>query len=181
MCGDCCRGLNEGEVYLYLEDIIKLANHLNLTGKVGLRKFARKYLTITKNTFYWRESGAPRGKNYKVDTLGFRFVGDDEHCQFLENNRCTVHEARPFQCRSFPFWQMMVSSRKNFVDYSKKCAGLRNSLGNEGKFYSRGEILEWAQKEHKIEKEHFLKMKEVDFDIYKIYPFLPPKKPQNKD
>jgi Fe-S-cluster containining protein len=27
----------------------------------------------------------------------------DESCSFLEGNRCRIYEARPEQCRSFPF------------------------------------------------------------------------------
>jgi Fe-S-cluster containining protein len=170
MCGDCCRGFNDGEVYLYKDDILKLANHLNLKGKVGLREFARKYIKVINDSFFWKKPGAERGKTYKFKTLGFRFMGDDEHCQFLKNNQCSVHESRPFQCRCFPFWQIMVSNTKNFYNYSKKCPGLREL---KGKFYSKEKILEWAQAEYTMEKKYFLKMKKTDFDILKVYPFLP--------
>ena len=170
MCGDCCRGFDDGEVYLFREDIYRLAQHLNLKGKEGLRRFAKKYLKVIENTFFYKESGAQRGKTYRFNTLAFSFTGEDEHCHFLIDNRCTVHEARPFQCRCFPFWKMMVSSRKNVINYSKKCKGLRLL---EGHHYSRREILYWATEEYRIEKEYFLEMKKHDFDILKVYPFLP--------
>lgn len=173
MCGDCCRGFDEGEVYLYMDDIKKLVKFLNLNGKSGLKKFAQKYLKAIDQTFYHKESGAQKGKNYRIKTLGFRFEGEDEHCTFLIGNECSVHEARPFQCRCFPFWQMMVESRKNFVEYSKKCPGLKKSLENEGKHYSREEIVSWALKEYEMEEEYFLKLKDKNFNIYKVYPFLP--------
>ena len=171
MCGACCRGFQEGEVYLYKEDIIRLARFLKYHGKSGLKKFAGKHIKIIDEKFYWKEPGAKRGRNYSFKTLGFKFTGDDEHCYFLDiNNRCTVHEARPFQCRCFPWWQIMVSNRKNFLNYSKKCLGLR---ALKGKFYSREEILKWAIKEYEIEKEFFLEMKKNDFNIFKVYKFLP--------
>lgn len=173
MCGSCCRGLNEGEVYLYKDDILRLANFLNLKDKNCLREFAKKYLKIIDTSFYWKEPKAQRGKTYKFKTLGFKFTGDDEHCHFLVDNSCSVHEHRPFQCRCFPFWQMMVSSRKNFIDYTKKCKGLQIS---KGRFYSRQEILSWAKAEYKIEKNFFLEMKKNNFDIFKVYPFLPKEK-----
>lgn len=175
MCGSCCRGFEEGEVYVYEEDIIRLTNFLNLNNKFSLRKFARKYLKLVDNTFFWREQGASRGKKYKFKTLGFKFTGDDEHCEFLgEDNKCTVHEARPFQCIAFPVgWNMLMNSIANFKDYSKKCPALRNSLENEGNFYSRKEILRLASKEYEMEKEFFLKMKNNNFDIFKVYKFLP--------
>ena len=169
MCGDCCRGSDEGEVYLYRADIYRLGQHLNLTSKEQLRKFARKYLKVVENTFLYKESSSQRGKTYRFNNLAFAFEGEDEHCHFLVNNRCTVHEARPFQCRCFPFWKMMVSSKKNVINYSKKCKGLRVLKGN---YYSRREILYWATEEYRIEKEYFLEMRKHNFDILKVFPFL---------
>ena len=34
-------------------------------------------------------------------------------CIFWENGGCSRYEARPLQCRSFPFWSACVSSRRN--------------------------------------------------------------------
>ena len=175
-CGACCKGFDEGEVYIYLKDIKRLVKYLNKNGKNHtLNTFSKKYLKITSQEFYWKVPKTSLGKTYKVDTLGFKFIGDDEHCEFLgKNNLCTVHEARPFQCQAFPIgWNMLVNNLKNMRDYSKKCPGLKKSFDNKGEFYSKTEILEWAQKEYEIEKEHFLKMKKHNFDIFKLYKFLP--------
>lgn len=175
MCGECCRGLREGEVYLYKNDIIRLAHHLRLKGTRGLKKFSLKYLKIVKSTFYWRAPGAKKEKKYELDELGFRFTGDDEHCHFLIDNKCSVHEARPFQCRAFPIgWNMLISNVSQVRDYSKKCPALRDSLENKGDtFYSKDELLQWSQEEYEIEKAYFLEMKEHNFNIFKVYPFLP--------
>jgi Fe-S-cluster containining protein len=169
MCGKCCTGLNEGEVYLYEKDVLRLTKLLNIRGIKHLREFAEKYFKIVDDSFFWKEPGAQRGKTYRYKSLGFKFTGEDEHCHFLKNNICTVHEARPFQCRSFPFWQMMVSSKKNFDTYTKKCKGLQLL---KGKFHTREEILKWAQDEYEMEKKYFFKMKKHNFDILKVYPFL---------
>ena len=169
MCGLCCRGFNEGEVYLYQDDIERLTKFLGITKKSELRKFAKKYLKIIDDSFLWKEPSAERGKTYRYKTLGFKFTGDDEHCQFLKDNSCSVHEHRPFQCRCFPFWHMLVSSRKNFINYSKKCPGLKSL---NGQYYSKEEILGWANKEYEMEKKYFLEMKKHKFNIFKIYPFL---------
>ena len=169
MCGNCCRGFDEGEVYLYKEDMLRLAKFLNIKGANELKIFTKKYAKIINDSFFWKEPGAQRGKTYRFKTLGFRFTGEDQHCHFLIDNICSVHEARPFQCRSFPFWQMMVSSRKNFEGYTKKCKGLQVL---KGKFYTKEEILNWAKKEYEIEKKFFLEMKQNKFNILKVYPFL---------
>jgi Fe-S-cluster containining protein len=174
MCGSCCRGFKEGEVYLYQDDIERLAEHLKIKGTAGLRKFARKFLKVVNDSFFWKKPGAERGKTYRFKSLGFRFTGEDERCQFLEDNKCTVHEARPFQCRAFPIgWNMLINSVKNFTNYSKKCPALQNSLENKGEFHSREEIIKWAKEEYQMEKNYFLIMKKHDFNIFKVYKFLP--------
>ncbi len=172
MCGACCRGFEEGEVYLYHDDILRLTKHLGLKGQAGLKKFAKKYIKIIPQSFFWKESNNNKGKTYKFKTLGFKFTGKDEHCHFLKNNKCTVHKARPFQCQCFPWWEMLISkkNKSNFEDYSKKCMGLERL---KGKFYSAETILKWAHKEYEIEKQYFLEMKKHEFDISKVYPFLP--------
>ena len=169
MCGSCCRGFNEGEVYLYQDDIERLTKSFNITKKSDLRKFAKKYFKVINDSFFWKEPGAERGKTYRYKSLGFRFTGEDEHCHFLIDNSCSVHEIRPFQCRCFPFWHMLVSSRKNFINYAKKCPGLKVL---RGRYYSKEEILDWAKTEYEMEKKYFLDMKKNDFDILKVYPFL---------
>ena len=173
MCGDCCRGFNDGDVFLYGEDITKLASFLGFDGNSGLRKFSKKYLKIIQTTFYWRKEGAKRGKNYSIGCIGFQFQGEDEHCAFLSSeNACTVHEARPLQCRSFPWWQKMVRSRNQIWKYARKCPGLKDLNSSDAKFYSREEIRSWAKREQEAELKHFLKLKENDFDIFRAYPFL---------
>jgi len=169
MCGTCCRGFDEGEIYLYEDDIKRLANHLNLKSIEELREFAKRYLKTIDDTYIWKEVGAKQAKAHRFKTLVFKFTGDDEHCQFLKDNKCSIHEARPFQCQCFPFWQMMVFDRSNFMDYSKRCPGLKELKGN---FYSKENILEWAIAERRLEMDYFLKMKANEFDILKVYPFL---------
>ncbi|MFX1481506.1 MAG: YkgJ family cysteine cluster protein, partial [Promethearchaeota archaeon] len=162
--------LNEGEVYLYKDDILRLADYLKLNNQEGLKKFAKKYVKVINDSFFWKPSESQRGRTYRFKTLAFRFTGEDEHCHFLKDNMCSVHEHRPFQCRCFPHWQILISSPKNFRNYAKKCKGLQNS---EGRYYSREEILEWARKEYEIEKNYFLEIKNHNFNIQKVYPFIP--------
>ena len=145
MCGSCCTGFQEGEVYLYQDDIDRLTKFLNISSKSELKKFAKKYIKIIDDTFFLKEPGEERGKTYKFKTLGFKFTGDDEHCHFLKDKKCSVHEYRPFQCRAFPIgWNMLITSVKNFKNYAKKCPGLQNSLDKRGNHYSKEEILDWA-------------------------------------
>ncbi|MFO8017653.1 MAG: YkgJ family cysteine cluster protein [Promethearchaeia archaeon] len=173
MCGKCCRGLNEGEIYLYREDVQKLAAHLGFTGSKGLKEFARKYVATVTKSYYWRPPNKSRGKTHYITVLAFKLTGEDEVCQFLKGDECSVYDARPFQCRSFPIgWKMLMTKRKNFLTYARKCPGLKLSRKNKGKFRSYQEILNWIQREEQIEERYFLELKEAEFDIFKVYPFL---------
>lgn len=78
--GYCCYRLEGSTLYLDAIDINRLARHFHITdGEV------RKRYLEGKNTFKVREDGS---------------------CIFLSSDRmygrCSVHEARPRQCREFP-------------------------------------------------------------------------------
>ncbi len=79
--GYCCYRLDNASLYITAEDINRLARHFNISdGEVRKRYLAGKY------TFKTREDGS------------CVFLSRDKMCK-----RCTVHEARPLQCREFPY------------------------------------------------------------------------------
>jgi Fe-S-cluster containining protein len=79
--GYCCYRLPGATLYLDAEDINRLARHLTISDGEVRRRFLEN-----KNTFKTREDGS---------------------CILLANGRlckrCTIHEARPRQCRDFPY------------------------------------------------------------------------------
>ena len=52
-------------------------------------------------------------------------------CMFWENGGCSVYEARPLQCRSFPFWSALVSSEEWDL-HAQQCPGI-----GKGSLHSR--------------------------------------------
>ena len=100
-CGNCCRG--EGYVALTANDITRLAAFL----KMEQEDFLEAYAKLDDATEQW----------HLIDQR-------DEliSCIFLEDNRCRVHEAKPYQCTGFP--QRWKTS--NIADY---CEGWRAMLG----------------------------------------------------
>lgn len=79
--GYCCYRLPGAVLLLTAEDINRMARHFGITdGEV------RKRYLENRNTFRTREDGS---------------------CIFLAQDRmrqrCTIHEARPQQCRAFPY------------------------------------------------------------------------------
>ena len=45
-------------------------------------------------------------------------------CIFLEAGNCSVYTARPIQCRSYPFWEEILDSEKNWKEEAAYCPGI---------------------------------------------------------
>ena len=79
-CGDCCRWT--GSVLLTDGDIAALARHLDFTEQ----EFIDRHTRLAPNRIQLALLDKPDGS-----------------CAWLEGDRCSIYEARPEQCRSFPF------------------------------------------------------------------------------
>lgn len=79
-CGDCCRWT--GSVLLTDKDMARMAVHLEMPEQDFIDRHTRL---------------AP--SRIQLALLD----QDDGSCSFLEGHRCSVYEARPEQCRTFPF------------------------------------------------------------------------------
>ena len=40
------------------------------------------------------------------------------------NNGCIIYEARPLQCRTFPFWPFLVESKELWKNEKYRCGGI---------------------------------------------------------
>ena len=114
-CGKCCRG-EPGYVWVTTEDIAAMAARL----KISREKFIR-----------WNV----RREGLRL-TLKERKGGD---C-ILWHGQCTVYEARPKQCRTFPFWKEALHAKRVFDAMHRDCPGV-----GRGRFYTCEEILAIAQ------------------------------------
>jgi uncharacterized protein len=115
-CGDCCSGPDEGYVWVTPSEVIALAEKIGMADR--LEEFEDKFT---------RQVGTERSLVEYSD-------GD---CIFLDPDTkgCTVYEARPVQCRTWPFWKSNVRSPKAWSQTAKSCPGC-----NHGKVYSLTEI-----------------------------------------
>lgn len=112
-CGDCCTG-DPGVVWVTEDDLENIAR---LTGKtVGeIRLF---HTRIVGGRVSLREY--PNGD-----------------CTFFdpEKRRCTIYEARPTQCRTWPFWKSHLESPEAWKRVERECPG-----AGQGEFFSLEEI-----------------------------------------
>ena len=98
-CTECCR--QEGFVYVTEADIRRAAEFLGLTAAA----FERKYVYRTRNRLRLR---VPRYSQ----------------CHFLFEGGCSIHPAKPTQCRTFPFWPELVESRRAWRKTAHYCPGI---------------------------------------------------------
>ena len=112
-CGDCCTGA-PGYVWVNLEELN------NLAACVGLEpaEFESRYV---------RNVGKRKSLN--------EFNNGD--CVFFdgETRKCKVYEARPRQCRTWPFWDSNVRSPEAWASTCQVCPG-----SGTGRLYQLGEI-----------------------------------------
>ena len=106
----------QGYVYLSEDDVIRAAAYVGLSPE----EFSRKYLYETRHLRRFRK---PR----------------DKQCPFLLESGCSIHPAKPTQCRLFPFWPELVENRKAWKATGKYCPGI-----GQGQLFQIGTALEMA-------------------------------------
>jgi len=103
-CGNCCSGPETGYVWVTDEEIERLAIAMEMGDDLDAfrRKFVRSVLSRQSLVEY-----------------------SDGDCIFLDpkTRGCMVYEARPTQCRTWPFWPQTVNSPSDWARAAKGCPG----------------------------------------------------------
>ncbi len=94
-CGKCC--LNEGSVWLNVDECADLCFHLDEPIQSVADKYFSDYMP-----------GWAKLKNVQVQSKDEGVTRDG--CVFLddEGKKCTIYEARPIQCRTYPWWPRLL-------------------------------------------------------------------------
>jgi len=120
--GKCCITRDTyGYVYLSFSDRKRLAAHF----KMSTSEFTRKYAK-------------------KVDGL-FELQYKGRDCPFLKSNQCEVYEARPWQCRTWPFWPENMNSEVWEKEVAVYCPGV-----GKGRLYTADQIEEILRKKKDV-------------------------------
>lgn len=113
-CTNCCD--QRGFVYLTADDLRRAARFLGISAE----EFESRYVYRTKYRLRLRK---PR----------------DRQCPFLAGSGCSIHPAKPTQCRLFPFWPELVEDREAWSEAGRLCPGI-----GMGRLYQIGTALETA-------------------------------------
>ena len=119
-CSRCCRHA-PGYVFLSSEDLDRLAEASRLS---PLEFFER----------YCREVDL-----YGIGRISLR-ERDSYDCILWDEGGCSLYDARPEQCRSYPFWSANLSSRESWAAVIEECPG-----AGQGRLFSAEEIDGWLE------------------------------------
>lgn len=100
-CGGCCTG-SPGYVFLSQTDLERLAMHKQMTPQ----EFAKKFTRLVED------------QHALLDHPG------NYDCVFLKDKKCTVYEARPTQCRTFPWWVHHLRDEEDWKAAKERCEGI---------------------------------------------------------
>lgn len=120
-CGECCR-LPDGKVKINQEQAIRIASYLNLF----LSDFLDQYCS------------------YQNDVIEIK-DNQQGHCIFLEEDRCSIYEERPLQCKTFPFWPENLKSQYRWKQLRFFCRGI-----DHGKLYTEERIRQFISEQKNI-------------------------------
>jgi Fe-S-cluster containining protein len=100
LCGECCRH-TDGKVEITSGEVSEIAGSLRITPEEFLGRYCHPLngsIELTEN-----EQG---------------------HCIFLLQDRCTIYDSRPLQCRTFPFWPENLKSHYRWKQLRLYCPGI---------------------------------------------------------
>jgi Fe-S-cluster containining protein len=120
-CTRCCD--QHGFVYLTEADLLRVAKFVGMTATA----FEKRYVYRTKYQMRFRK---PR----------------DRQCPFLDDYGCSIHPAKPTQCRTFPFWPEIVESRESWLEIGRYCPGI-----GKGPLIQIGTAMEIAEEQRKAD------------------------------
>jgi Fe-S-cluster containining protein len=101
--GNCCIG-ESGFIWITIEEIERLAKYLKIPVKDLFDNYLVKY-------------------DYKF-SIKEKQLGDNNYaCIFFDlvKKQCSIYDARPSQCRTFPFWEYF---KNNIEELKKECPAI---------------------------------------------------------
>lgn len=106
-CGKCCSG-SPGYVWVTEPEMESIAQIL----KISLEAFKKKYVRQKYNRYALVEKQS---------------INNDYDCVFLKDKKCMIYQARPKQCRTFPWWKENLRTEESWKLAAQNCEGIQDS------------------------------------------------------
>ena len=126
-CGTCCTGA-PGYVWISEIEIDRFAAHLKIERDVFLKKYCRQI----GNQISLKERRSLKGE---YDCVFLNEIEIKDGGRTRRKRVCTVYDVRPLQCRTWPFWDGLLSSPDAWESATDRCPGI-----NRGKHYPLEQI-----------------------------------------
>ena len=91
MCGKCC--INREDILLNPKDVYNIAGKLNITPTEVLKEYCEAYV----------------GEDSRMPIVRLQPRGIVKRCPFLRDRKCSIHEAKPTVCATFPIGRCLVN------------------------------------------------------------------------
>ena len=130
-CGNCCTG-GPGFVWINVEEIARVAEHLRITPEETIERYCRKI----GDRYSLQESRNARGEHdcvFLIEEHSERTEGKERIIQ--SKRTCGIYSVRPLQCRTWPFWDSNLSNREIWEMSATRCHGM-----NRGRLFSKDEM-----------------------------------------
>ncbi len=114
-CSNCCRK-EPGAVFLTEEDLNSICKLLQITQIEFIKKYCRGL--------------------YKNDKFVLSLLEKINYDCIFWDNGCLIYEARPVQCRTYPYWPFLLESKKSWLEESNRCKGInkKSNMTTDQKF-----------------------------------------------
>lgn len=106
-CGKCCTG-GPGVVWITEEEMVGIARLLS----ISIELFRRRYIRLVDNRYALIEK---------------KITETQYDCVFLKDNKCSVYQARPIQCRTYPWWKQNLNSQESWDRAAQECEGINKN------------------------------------------------------
>jgi uncharacterized protein len=129
-CGNCCTG-GPGYVWVSSEEIKRLATFLKLSTRDVIAQYCRKI----GDRYSLKENRNVAGDYDCVFLKEIPVHKEDDDRVIYTRRVCTVYDVRPLQCRTWPFWDGNLASKKAWDNSAKRCHGM-----NHGREFTHEQI-----------------------------------------
>jgi Fe-S-cluster containining protein len=140
-CGNCCTG-PPGYVWISKEEIGRLAKHL----RIGAAEVIEQYCRKVGGKYSLRET---RNSSGQYDCIFLKEEKSADKNGVVHSKRaCTVYEARPLQCRTWPFWEGNLQSPQRWKHAAERCHGMNfgSRIFSREQIESLRDAKDWPQR-----------------------------------
>ncbi len=114
-------------VYITEDDLKRAAKFVGMSAKA----FETKYVYRTRHQMRFRKP-------------------PEKQCTFLGEHGCSIHPAKPTQCRTFPFWPEIVGLKAAWNRTGRYCPGI-----GKGELIQIGTAMEIAEEQRRAYPEMY--------------------------